>query len=44
VLAPIRSFNFSIPKLPFGLTIQNVSVASSGIVGQISATNVAFSQ
>jgi LmeA-like phospholipid-binding len=44
VLAPIRSFSFSIPKLPFGLTIQNVSVTSSGIVGQISATNVAFSQ
>ena len=44
VLGPIRSFSFSIPKLPFGLTIQNVSVTSSGIVGQISATNVAFSQ
>ncbi len=44
VLAPIRSFSFSIPKLPFGLTIQTVSVTSSGIVGQISATNVAFSQ
>jgi hypothetical protein len=44
VLSPIRSFSFSIPKLPFGLTIQSVSVTSSGIVGQISATNVAFSQ
>ena len=44
LLAPIRSFSFSIPKLPFGLTIQSVSVTSSGIVGQISATNVAFSQ
>jgi hypothetical protein len=44
LLQPVRTFSFSIPKLPFGLTIQNVSVTPSGIVGQISATHVPFSQ
>lgn len=44
LLAPISNFSFAIPKLPFGLTIQNVTVTPSGIVGQISATHVPFSQ
>ena len=44
LLQPVRSLSFSIPKLPLGLTIQTVSVTPSGIVGQISATNVPFSQ
>ena len=44
LLRPIRNFSFTIPKLPFGLTIQKVLVTPSGIVGQISATHVAFSQ
>jgi hypothetical protein len=44
LLQPIRNFSFTIPKLPFGLTIQNVSVTSAGIVGDISATHVSFSQ
>ncbi|MDQ2876571.1 MAG: DUF2993 domain-containing protein [Actinomycetota bacterium] len=43
LLQPIRNFSFTIPKLPFGLTIQNVSVTPSGIVGNISATHVPFS-
>jgi LmeA-like phospholipid-binding len=44
LLGPVSDFSFRIPKLPFGVTIQNVSVTASGIVGQISATHVAFSQ
>jgi hypothetical protein len=44
LLQPIRNFSFAIPKLPFGLTIQHVLVTPSGIVGQISATQVPFSQ
>jgi hypothetical protein len=44
LLQPINNFSFTIPKLPFGLTIQNVSVTSAGIVGHISATHVPFSQ
>jgi len=44
LLQPIRNFSFAIPKLPFGLTIQNVSVTPAGIVGHISATHVPFSQ
>jgi hypothetical protein len=44
LLSPIRNFNFTIPKLPFGLTIQNVQVTPSGVVGHISATHVPFSQ
>jgi hypothetical protein len=44
LLQPIRNFSFTIPKLPFGLTIQTVSVTPSGIVGKISATQVPFSQ
>jgi hypothetical protein len=44
LLQPIRNFSFTIPKLPFGLTIQHVLVTPSGIIGQISATNVSFSQ
>lgn len=44
LLQPIRNFSFTIPKLPFGLTIQSVSVTSAGIVGNISATHVPFSQ
>lgn len=44
LLQPIRNFSFTIPKLPYGLTIQTVSVTPSGIVGQISATHLSFSQ
>jgi LmeA-like phospholipid-binding len=44
LLQPIRNFSFTIPKLPFGLTIRTVSVTPSGIVGNISATHVPFSQ
>jgi LmeA-like phospholipid-binding len=44
LLQPIQNFSFTIPKLPFGLTIQKVQVTPSGVVGQISATNVPFSQ
>jgi hypothetical protein len=44
LLGPVRNFSFNIPKLPFGLVVQNVSVTPAGIVGQISATNVPFSQ
>jgi len=44
LLQPIQNFSFTIPKLPFGLTIQKVLVTPSGLVGQISATHVPFSQ
>jgi LmeA-like phospholipid-binding len=44
LLQPIRNFSFTIPKLPFGLTIQTVSVTPAGLVGNISATHVPFSQ
>ena len=44
LLQPISNFSFTIPKLPFGLTIQKVLVTPSGLVGQISATHVSFSQ
>jgi hypothetical protein len=44
LLSPIRNFSFTIPKLPFGLTIQSLTVTPAGIVGQIGATHVPFSQ
>jgi LmeA-like phospholipid-binding len=44
LLQPVRNFSFTIPKLPFGLTIETVSVTPSGIVGHIDATHVPFSQ
>jgi hypothetical protein len=44
LLNPIRNYSFTIPKLPFGLTIQKVTVTPAGVVGQISATHVPFSQ
>jgi hypothetical protein len=44
LVQPLKNYSFTIPKLPFGLTIQKVSVTAAGIVGQISATHVPFSQ
>jgi hypothetical protein len=42
VLGSLQHFNISIPKLPQGLTVQNVSVTDRGVLIRIAGTNVAF--
>ncbi|MGH3275609.1 MAG: LmeA family phospholipid-binding protein, partial [Streptosporangiaceae bacterium] len=43
-LRPLSNVTFAIPRLPFGMTIQNVSVVPDGIAGVFSATHVPFKQ
>lgn len=42
LLGSIQSVNLQIPKLPLGLSIDNVSVSSAGVVGTISGNDVPF--
>jgi LmeA-like phospholipid-binding len=42
LLSSVSNFTVDIPKLPFGMTIQQVSVTPSGIVGQISGHDLPF--
>jgi hypothetical protein len=44
LLGSLGDFTFRVPKLPYGLTIQNVSVTSQGVVGHLTAHNLHFSQ
>ena len=44
VLGSFSNMTFSIPKLPYGLTIQSLSVTSQGVVGHVTASNIHFSQ
>jgi len=41
---PIQNQTFQIPKLPAGLVVRSVSVASQGVVGTASAQNTTLSQ
>jgi hypothetical protein len=41
-LSSVSNFTFAIPKLPFGMTIQQVAVTPAGIVGQISGHDLPF--
>lgn len=42
LLKNLSSISIPLPKLPFGLTIGSVSVSPSGVVGQISGTDLKF--
>ncbi len=42
LLGSIQDITIQIPKLPLGLTIDSVQVTPSGVVGQVSGTNVPF--
>lgn len=44
VLGSFSNMTFNVPKLPYGLTIQSLSVTSQGIVGHLTAHNLHFSQ
>ena len=44
LLGSFGIMTFSIPKLPYGLTVQSLSVTSQGIVGLLAARNIPFSQ
>ncbi len=44
LLGSLGDFSFSVPKLPYGLTIQSVNVTSQGVVGTLTAHNLHFSQ
>ncbi len=42
LLSSVSNYTFDIPKLPFGMTIQEVAVTPAGIVGQISGRDLPF--
>ncbi len=44
VLGPLTDFTLSLPSLPMGMSLQNVSVSRQGVRIHIVGTNVAFSQ
>ena len=44
LLGNLANFNFSIPKLPAGVSIQSVSVTQQGVMVTISGTNTTLSQ
>jgi LmeA-like phospholipid-binding len=44
LLGSIQDVTLQIPSLPLGLTISNISVTPSGIVGQVNGQNVPFSR
>jgi|HubBroStandDraft_4_1064222.scaffolds.fasta_scaffold121253_2 hypothetical protein len=44
LLQPVSNYTFSLPKLPYGLKINSVSVTPDGVVGSFSGSNVPFSQ
>lgn len=43
-LGSLQDFTISVPKLPAGMTVQNVTVTDQGVVITASATNTSFSQ
>lgn len=44
VLGSLSNFTITVPKLPYGLTIQSVHVTSAGVVGQLAVHDFRFSQ
>jgi hypothetical protein len=42
LLGAVQNITLQIPKLPLGLTITSVQVTPSGVVGQVSGSNVPF--
>jgi hypothetical protein len=42
LLSPVRSVTVPLPKLPLGLTIQSISVNSSGLTGTLTGQDVSF--
>jgi hypothetical protein len=42
LLSSVSNYTFDIPKLPYGMTIQEVAVTPAGIVGQISGHDLPF--
>ncbi len=44
MLGSFGNMTFTIPKLPYGLTVQSLSVTKQGIVGHVTAQNIPFSQ
>jgi LmeA-like phospholipid-binding len=44
LLGSIQDVTLQIPSLPLGLTISNISVTPSGVVGQVKGQNVPFSR
>ncbi len=42
VLSSIGDINVPLPSLPLGLSIQNISVTSNGLVGTVTGQNVKF--
>jgi hypothetical protein len=44
VLGPLQNFTVSVPKLPAGMTIQNVSVTGQGLLISVAGTHTTFSQ
>lgn len=44
LLGSIQDATLQIPKLPLGLTISNISVTPSGVVGQVKGQDVPFSR
>ncbi len=43
-LGPLQDFTITVPHLPAGMTIQNVSVTGQGVLIAIAGTNTSFSQ
>ena len=43
-LGPLQNFTISVPNLPAGMTIQNVSVTGQGLLVSIAGTHTTFSQ
>ena len=43
-LGPLQNFNLSVPSLPAGMTVRNVSVTGQGLVITVSASNTGFSR
>jgi hypothetical protein len=44
LLGNLANFNFSIPKLPAGVSIQSISVTQQGVMVTISGTHTTLSQ
>ena len=43
-LGPLQSFTVTVPHLPAGVTVQNVSVTGQGVLIGVAGTNTSFSQ
>lgn len=42
LLGPLRDLTFHVPPLPYGITIQSVSVTSQGVTGHLTGHDIAF--